>query len=186
MTPKQAIAEIDKRIDRFQRAVANDIPRRVGKIAVDYYRDSFHQQGFLDNGRQKWQPAKRIGTVKGANGKYLTLLSRRKELYNSIHSVPGLAKVNIISNKPYSRIHNEGGTTHPRVTPKMRKFAWAMHYQEAGADKKKFTAWKGLALSKKQRLSIPIIKRQFMGKAAELNQQIQADAVTYLKKIFKA
>lgn len=185
MTPKQAAAEIERRVNRLQKAVANDLPRRVGKIAVDYYHDSFHQQGFLNNGRKAWRPAKRIGTVKGAGGKYLTLLSRRKELYNSIHFVPGMAKVNVVSNKPYSRIHNEGGVLHPRVTPKMRKFAWAQHYKEVGKKSDKFTKWKGLALTKKQRLAIPIIKRQFMGKALELNRQIHQDAVNYVRKIFK-
>jgi phage gpG-like protein len=185
MKPEQAIVEIERRVSRLQNAIARDIPRRVGKIAVDYYHDSFHQQGFLDNGRKSWKPAKRIGTVKSADGKYLTLLSRRKELYNSIHFVPGVAKVNVISNKPYSRIHNYGGVTHPTVTQKMRKFAWAMHYKQAEKGSKEFTFWKGLALTKKQRLTIPIIKRQFMGKAAELNQQIKQDALNYVRKIFK-
>lgn len=202
MTPKQAISEIERRVDRLQKAVANHIPRRVGKIAVDYYHDSFHQQGFLNNGRQTWKPAQRIGTVKGANGGYLTLLSRRKELYNSIHFVPGIAKVNIISNKPYSRIHNEGGVTHPRVTPKMRKWAWANYYALTPQEKtnkktgykysnwnagksKQMNLYKAIALTKKSNLTITIIKRQFMGKAPELNREIKQDAITYVRKIFK-
>lgn len=203
MTPKQAAAEIEKRVARLQKAIASDLPRRVGKIAVDYYRDSFDQQGFLNNGRHPWKPANRIGTVKGAQGKYGTLLSRRKELYNSIHFVPGNAKVNVISNKPYSRIHNEGGITHPKVTPKMRKWAWANYYEQVGkvttnkktgrsyqswsSDKSaKINFYKAIALTKKTQLNVTIPKRQFMGKAPELNSMIKADVLGYVEKIMKS
>ena len=41
----------------------------------------------------------------------------------------------------YAKIQDEGGTTHPRVTEKMRRFAWAMAYGGAATQaEKKFRA----------------------------------------------
>ena len=37
-----------------------------------------------------------------------------------------------LKDRLYAPIHNWGGTLHPTVTPKMRRFAWAMFYRTAG------------------------------------------------------
>jgi len=50
----------------------------------------------------------------------------------------------------YARIQDKGGTTHPRVTPKMRRFFWAK-FHESKDDK-----FKWMALTKKQRLDVKI------------------------------
>jgi hypothetical protein len=50
----------------------------------------------------------------------------------------------------YAAIQDRGGETHPRVTPKLRKWAWAMFY-ETGDEKFKWTA-----LTKKQSLDVKI------------------------------
>lgn len=50
----------------------------------------------------------------------------------------------------YARIQEEGGTTHPQVTDRMRRWAWAMYYA-TGDDK-----FMGIALTKKSNLNIPI------------------------------
>lgn len=197
MKPNEAIKAIDGKITKLQRAIARDLPRLVGKHAVDFYQDNFAKQGFQNNGIQKWQPAKRLGTIKGADGKDGTLLSRRKELYNSIHPIPGVAKVTIRSDKPYSRIHNEGGNI--PITDKMRKWAWAKYYETSTEGTKTlktktYTSWspeksqevnfyKGLALTKKKQLHIP--KRQFMGRSADLNTLLNTKITEYVNKIFK-
>jgi len=74
----------------------------------------------------------------------------------------------------YAKIQDEGGWTHPRVTPKMRKWAWAMFYKDfkgevkgmrlAGAARKGAFAtfagmgnmYKCIALTKKTRLDVQI------------------------------
>ncbi|MCK4499828.1 hypothetical protein KAU11_04980, partial [Candidatus Babeliales bacterium] len=85
----------------------------------------------------------------------------------------------------YSQIHNEGGNISVPVTKKMRKFAWAKHYEQAGKGSKEFTPWKGLALTKKNGLNITIPKRQFMGNSRDLNEIIAKDVTSYIKNIFK-
>lgn len=50
----------------------------------------------------------------------------------------------------YARIQDEGGTTHPKVTKRMRRWAWFM-FGSTGEDK-----YKAIALTKKARLDVKI------------------------------
>ena len=52
----------------------------------------------------------------------------------------------------YAAIQDAGGTTHPRVTPKMRKWAWRMFY----LSKKLEPKYRAIALTKKLRLDVHI------------------------------
>jgi len=63
----------------------------------------------------------------------------------------------------YGRIHEKGGTTHPTVTKKMRGWAWYM-YGKTGEDK-----FKGLALTRKNRLTIKLPARPFLSPAVKDN-----------------
>jgi len=51
---------------------------------------------------------------------------------------------------PYAKIQDEGGTTHPRVTKRMRGWAWFM-YRKTDDD-----MYKGIALTKKSKLDVVI------------------------------
>lgn len=76
-----------------------------------------------------------------------------------------LGEVTIENPVPYAAIHNDGGdiTTHPTVSPKMRRFAWHMAYSLAGvkgrvssrADLPEVARlWKCLALTKKDKITV--------------------------------
>ncbi len=51
---------------------------------------------------------------------------------------------------PYAKIQDVGGITHPRVTPRMRKWAWFSFF------KTKNPLFKAIALTKKERLDVKI------------------------------
>ncbi len=57
---------------------------------------------------------------------------------------------------PYAGIHEHGGFTHPRVTPKSRSFFWAKFYETGDP------MWKAMALSKKRKFTVPIPKRSYL------------------------
>lgn len=64
----------------------------------------------------------------------------------------------------YARIQDEGGTTHPNVTAKMRRYAWAMHYKHGGgkgAMNEKAAMFKRLALTKQSKLTVKIPASQW-------------------------
>ncbi len=83
----------------------------------------------------------------------------------------------VSSNTLYANIHNSGGVVHPSVTPKMRKYFWAM-YKET-----KKEMWRALALTKKKRLTIRIPKRQFAGVTRHTERKWQEAVDLRLKSL---
>ena len=70
---------------------------------------------------------------------------------------------------PYARIQDEGGTTHPTVTPRMRKWAWWAFY------KFKEERFKWLALTKQSQLTVNIPESKwFSGVIAEQEPRLSA------------
>lgn len=65
------------------------------------------------------------------------------------------------TNLKYSKIQEVGGTTHPTVTAKLRRFAWAKFY-ETGLE-----MWKWVALTKKSSLTVKIPEHFYMNQTME-------------------
>lgn len=182
---QQDIQRMKKEIETL---ISRKLPVAAGKYAKQHFQDNFRQGGFVDGGLHPWPQARRISSGEaGADSKYKTLMSSRNHLFSSINYTPGVAKVTIFNDVVYAAIHNEGGTVHPKVTPKMRKYAWAKYYElggqksanggRRGAAKSvqvsdEAEKWKRLALTKKESLTINIPQRQFMGPSAELDAKI--------------
>lgn len=190
--------DIQKMKKDIEVLIARKLPVAAGKLAKQHFQDNFRKGGFVNGGLTPWPPAKRLSSGgKGADSKYRTLMSSRNHLYSSINYTPGVAKVTIFNDVIYAPIHNEGGTVHPRITPKMRLYAWAKYYELSGGSKglqkgakrsskgksgnetgkvvpTEAEKWKRLALTKKESLTIQIPKRQFMGPSEELDARLTA------------
>jgi len=212
------IQQINRQIERQARQIAElantKLPRMAGKMAKDFFDDSFRKGGFTNGGFKAWPATKRqLQGGKSASSKYGPLLSQHPHLSRSIGYRAGSAEVLIYNDVPYASIHNEGGTVQPTVTPKMRKYAWARYYEETGQKKKKKGAkadtktkkktdkkktdkpkkqappeaqkWKALALTKKKKLKVKIPQRQFIGPSKELEELIQKKIETEIEKIIK-
>lgn len=191
------IRQFSQRVAAKQRQIAQLLQRRlpvvVGRLAKNHYQDNFRQSGFVDHGLHPWQPAKRQNGGAGAAARYRTLLSSRNHLFSSINYTPANAAVTVYNNVPYAAAHNDGATVNIRVTPKMRRFAWAKFYEASG--KKKNTKktrrnagpqaqfWRNLALTKKTTLTVRIPQRRFIGPSYELNQKIDARINKELRNI---
>jgi phage gpG-like protein len=181
MKPEDFNNELKKQIAELRIFINDKLPRIAGKYAVDHFKDNFIKGGFVNNGLTKWAEPKRYNASgESAGEKYGTLLSARKELYNSINYEARNGVVIIYSDKEYAQIHNEGGETHPTVTDKMKRFAWSKHY----ATKKKDSFWKGIALTQKTHLNVKIPQRQFIGQSQELDNKIEKIIITNIDKIF--
>lgn len=176
MTPEDFYQHLKQNLAKIRPFIERDMPRIAGKLAVDFYKNSFRNQGFTDKTLKKWQPSKRtLYQDKYASSQYGTLLSSKNELMESITYRAEQGFVIILSDKEYAEIHNEGGPVNinVKVTPKMRKFAWAKHYK-ADKNSEEADKWKGLALTKKNILNIKFTmpQRQFIGESERLNEQI--------------
>lgn len=181
-------SELQRRIEQAKddilREVNDRLPREVGVIAVNHFRQNFRDGGWLDNGLHPWKRTRRQDSG-GPDAKYGPLTSHRNNLMLSIQAETAPGQVTISDPVPYAAVHNDGGdiTTHPTVTAKMRKFAWHMVYSIAGIRGKgklpkelpaEAGKWKGLALTKKSRITVHarIPQRQFMGDSAELRIKV--------------
>lgn len=184
MTDKEFFDRLKRIGPEYERLISRALPVKIGVKAKSIFQENFRKGGFQDGGLQKWPVTRRQLLGKGADSKRGPLLSSRKVLYSSIGYTPSHGSVTIFSNVVYAGIHNEGGTvtTHPRVTDKMRRYAWARYYAAGGGKKSKGAAaasddaemWKRLALTKKKTLTVKatIPKRQFMGPSKELTSAV--------------
>jgi phage gpG-like protein len=189
-----------KELDTLMR---RELPVKVGRMAKDHYQDNFRKGGFVNGGLRRWPVTKRqrSGSKSAAAG-YGPLLSRRNHLFSSVKYTPGDYRVRVANDVKYAPPHNWGGETRPTVTPRMRKFAWAMYYKAAGIRKKAAKGkrkgktrqrelppeagmWKGLALTRKKKLKVKIPQRQFIGESTELNKQIRQTVETEIRNILK-
>ena len=146
------------------------MPVLAGNIAKRHIEEDFRQGGFTGGGFHPWKETRRQRSGgRNARSGYGPLLSGRNHLSRSIRFRPGDRQVTVYTNVPYAAIHNQGGVTHPAITPKMRKYAWAMYYKAAGIKKsmkkgggkrkslvinapEEALQWKRLALTKKKRI----------------------------------
>ncbi len=149
------------------RKTLDKAPRVIGVMALNHFKESFKMQQFNNPGSPRWEPTK--------SGKSSGILIGKQSgaLRNSgqvLQADLKLIRVGFL--RPYANTQNQGGVVHPRVTPQMRKFAWAKHYSARTNDEKE--KWKGLALTKKTRLTIKIPKRQFVGPSRSLNVKVNA------------
>ena len=188
MDVKNLADELKNKAGEVENLMRRKLPVIVGRMAKDHYQENFRKGGFQNRGLRKWPVTRRqTSGIAGADGQYGPLLSRRNHLFASIKYVPGDYRVTVSNDLPYAPLHNYGGETTPTVTPRMRRFAWAMYYKDGGGKKEKDTSqasfWKGLALTKKDKLKIKIPQRQFIGESQELKDKINQRIETELSQI---
>lgn len=108
--------------------INDDSPEIMGKTAVDFFKQSFHDEGFTNGGLQKWQEVKRRmdPPAKGAKGSRLILTGDTGDLGRSIgYRNGGNGEVTVYSDLTYAAAHNEGTTNAGRnrnVTLPKRQF----------------------------------------------------------------
>jgi phage gpG-like protein len=87
-------------------------------------------------------------------------MKRSSPLFQSIRGYSGDDWAEIRAGEggypPYAMIQQKGGSTHPNVTTRSRKFFWMMFY--ATGDEK----WKWMALSKKNKFTVSIQANPYM------------------------
>ena len=181
------IQEFNRRIlqkqEQLKDLVRRKMPVIVGNIAKRHIEDDFRKGGFTHNGFHK-------------------LLSGRNHLSGSIEYALDNGTVTVFTRVPYAGIHNQGGMVQTTVTPKMRRFAWAMYYKATGIKRKmkhggkvrkqreenaskEALNWKRLALTKKTKLTVRIPRRQFMPSTpgTELTKKISDKLQQEIQKI---
>lgn len=186
--------KIQEKQAEITKAIHRTLPIKIGRKAADHFQDNFRKGGYVNNGLHPWpQTQRQKAGGDHAYSQYGPLLSARNYLYGSIRYVPGDATVTVGTSVPYAAVHNQGATitTHPTVTPKMRKFAWRQFFsakEKKGDQSPEASKWKALALTKKEKLDVTarIPQRQFIGPSAELKQNIQNTVENEIRNILNS
>ena len=194
MTIQQFEALVKAKQREIRDAIHRRLPVKIGRMATDHFQDNFRRGGYVDGGLHPWPVTRRQQSGgKAANSQYGPLMSARKNLYGSIRYVPGDAQVVVGTSVPYAAVHNQGATitTHPRVTPKMRKFAWRQFFAAGGKNAPADSGagfWKGLALTKKDKLTVTakVPQRKFLGQSQELSEKVSQTVENEIKNILNS
>jgi len=160
--------------EAMARNIMKDLPEKASQQGKNFFQGSFIKEGFTDSSFIAWP--KRMDDMRHK------LLSQSLALRSSIRiDQADMNRVQISAgrNLPYAAIHNEGGTITVTVTDKMRRYFWAMYYR-TGQDR-----YRGMALTKKNKFTIRIPKRQYIGESHTLMQGIERTFVDQIKQAQK-
>ncbi len=187
MTFDDLSREFEKHAEELRTLAHEKLPKMVGNLAVSLFKRNFREEAFFG---EKWVDAKRKGIGDGASASRPTLTGTG-DLGRSIQYVPGDGEVVIFSDLEYSAIHNEGGETHPTVTPRMRRYMWAMFYKSGGGKKSSALSaeaeqWKSMAITKQETLTVRIPKRQFIGYHDKLQEAVNKKVDEEVNKVLNS
>jgi phage gpG-like protein len=164
---RAAQKEWEKRKDRAAREMAVE--------AQQFFDENFDKQGFQGRSVDKWPKRS-----KGARRNSRKILIDTGALRNSIHIRKQRFEEIVIAAEgvSYARAHNYGATITVQVTPKMKRYFWAM-YSKTGDQR-----FKWMALTKKSQFQIDLPQRKFMGNSPVLTNRIRKVAAKHLKASF--
>lgn len=154
--------------------VFRDFALIAGTEAVKLFQENFTKQGWQGETFEPWKRKKL------ANG-YNTLMSgNSNSLQKSIHIAHQSERLVVVAtadNKPYARIHNEGGTIQ---IPARKQVA---HFNKKGQFSKNNKRAKYAQKFDVRAYEITMPKRQFMGETPELQKRIETVFYNRLNKI---
>lgn len=163
-----------KHFDKFRAdyiALKRKLPRMYGIEAVNLFKLNFEKEGFISGkrgGLKKWKKTKRNTGRK--------VLKKGGRLQRGIHIKRlgnGKVTIGVDSNIKYAALHNFGGTI--PITPKMRRYFWAM-FKQTGDN-----YFKGMALTKKTEFVIP--ERKYIGNTDAMEPRLNRLTIKELKNI---
>ena len=146
----------------FARKLLSDSVTFIEVTGLNFFKDSFYNQGFTDITLEPWAKRKDIDPGRGI----LTQTANLRESIRVMQSSPLLIEFG--TSVPYAAVHNNGGTVTIRITPKAIRFFWHM-FKATGQ-----TKWKYMALTKKTSFRYNMPKRQFIGHSETLMNTIVA------------
>lgn len=158
----------------FIKQVKRDVFIIAEHVSVAHFKESFEKGGFTDTSFKAWD--NRVDPDYRPGGK---LMIATRYLQDSIEKADqGPSHITIGSYAQYAEIHNEGGIINIPITPKSRKFFWMM-FKKTGVEK-----WKWMALTKKNKITVKMPQRQFMGESVVMMDTMDKELKQHIAKRF--
>lgn len=156
----------DRAVARITQAVAR-IPTRVGTLAVNFSKDRFRQQNWLDNTPEAWEPRKPSRRARLTDRRHILVKSGR--LLRSIRKVSVTStRVVIGTDVPYAQAHNDG--LRISTVANVRTYTKQASTRRRNGRRENVRAHTVRAHRRTINFTMP--QRQFLGPSAVLTRQI--------------
>ncbi len=169
------INRIAKEFGNYHRS----LPTKVGAWAVEFYKESFRRQGYINKNFERWNARKR-GDKKRSGRAILTDTGTLRRSIRVVYK--GRDYVVIGSNMPYAKIHNEGGTIHMPTRKRKIRFERSKGRFRFAKKASKNVIAEAMTASKAYTVDMP--KRQFMGESQFLERRIEMRITHDLERMF--
>lgn len=176
---KVDLTDFTRKLDAITKAYSK-VPAKVAAIAVNFSKERFRDQAWLDETREPWKPRKRNRKGKKRSQ---TLLVDTGRLKRSIRKISAdTTKIVIGTDVPYAQIHNDGGIIKEAVTVKAHR-----RREHTRARKKRIEVVKAHTVKTHTRkINITIPSRRFIGNSAALQKEIYEHVVAAFAEALKS
>lgn len=169
MATKVDLLDFTRKLDALSRAYTT-LPNEIAAVAVNFSKECFVSQSWLDTTKENWKQRKRDRLSKNGNKtKNQTLLVQTGRLKRSIRKIKAdESQIVIGTDVPYAQIHNEGGTINKSVAVKAHTVK--SHSRTRKGRKEQVKEFTVRAHARKMNTTIP--RRQFLGESYTLSKRI--------------
>jgi phage gpG-like protein len=141
------------------------LPAEIAAIAVNFSKDRFREQAWLDETKENWKPRKRPRKGRGSQ----TLLVKTGRLKRSVRKISATEdRIIIGTDVPYAQIHNEGGTV--TATVNVKAHTVNEHTRKRKGRNERLKSHSVKAHQRKMNTKIP--QRQVIGNSKTLQDKI--------------
>ncbi len=183
-------ADFTRRLDAVLRTFAK-IPTQIATIAVNFSKERFQEQAWLDSTKKKWLPLRyRRGSKSSRRSQ--TPLVKTGRLKRSIRKIEATSRRIIIgTDLPYAKLHNDGGAINNTVT--VKSYQVSQHKRKrhtrtrAGRVEKvkAHTVKSHTVSSHRRKLNIRVPSRKFIGESYTLTRRIELFVTSQINKALK-
>lgn len=153
-------------VKRIEKAVSM-IPARAGVIAVNFVKERFRQQNWLDKTPEPWK--KRNPKKKMTKTDNRALLVKSGRLRRSFRKIVQGYRVIIATDVPYAALHNQGGT----VQKSVNIASYTKKAYKRKGKRRTETVREHAVKSHSRLMNLTVEKRQFIGPSENLNERIE-------------
>lgn len=186
---------MDKDLKQFDQAIirltkaSSLIPTRAATVAVNFVKERFRAQNWLDESPEPW---KKRRSRKGSKPDRRAVLVKSGRLMRSWRKISANSDRAIIgSDVPYARIHNDGGQV--KAVANVGSYTKKSYTRKAHSRTRKgvteqikaTTINSHTVKAHRREINFTMQKRQFIGNSATLNNRIQEMITNDIEKAIK-
>lgn len=175
MNNKVDISDFTRKLDSLLKTYQR-LPNEIATIAVNFTKERFRDQAWLDETKHKWKPRKRERSGRRSQ----TLLVDKGRLKRSIRKIKATTEQVIIgTDVPYAEIQNEGGEIKKTVNVKShaikshRRKAYIRNRNGRAEQIKAQTIKTYTVKAHTRKMNLKIPSRRFIGNSYTLGRRIE-------------